>query len=594
MDPLSVVSGIVGTVAFGAKVLSALHGLAEGVRSAPEELGLLAREVEDLCKIMDNFQKKTRGQIVNQDIEDGSRAILDIFERLEQLIAEHTIFEKDGFLKKGWKQVKWYCIEKGVADLRAHLNSNKGNLLVALALAHELQNGHSNMKLERVQGTLDEVVERLQDHGMQTVATCESFTLQRWQEVPSTIPLSSRPTTPDGRVSVPPSESGILSEAGFSERSIPMSAYQFNDMGTRGIGVLVSDGTQTKAYTVRNGKHRGASDSRPPEAGAPRAGSPRIGSPRAGSPRIGSPRTGSPASFSTPPTRSSKSTPLVSIPEPEEGDGAQGGRDDSKPGEAPTRQEFIAIPSRREGLKLRGALRSAWNHLENIRKPRSKVEELKDGGAVHQLRDASLAVILNAPPLRVMDCEPATRRESSKLVVERFLQVLKASPDLTSGNLFGGPGKREDICYMPPYRPDFLIAGDVFSDGPVPLETTGPPTLSGDDFFPLQAHRRVRPVSYTNGEWSHDRAHPEGVVTQFRRAEFRHAPKPRDEEMRMGEEERQMLALFLEDGLGIGGDHTPREIVGDVVISLPVVLMEVISVRRVHIIGAVVGAVLLY
>ncbi|CUS08411.1 unnamed protein product [Tuber aestivum] len=437
MDPLSVVSGIVGTVAFGVKVLSALRGLAEGVRSAPEELKLLTREVEDLCKIMDNFQKKTKGQIVNQDIEDGSRTILDIFEQLGQLIAEHTISEEDGFLRKGWKQVKWCCIEKGITGLRAHLNSRKGNLLVALALANELQNGHSSRRLERVQGTLEEVVDRLQDHGMQTVATCESFTLQRWKEVPSTTALSSRPTTPDGRVSVAPSESGILSEAGFSERSIPMSAYQYNEMGARGIGVLVSDGTQTKAYTVRNAKQRGAADSKPPETGVP--------------------RSGSPASFSTPPTRSSKSTPLVSIPEPEEGDGAQGCRDDGKPKEAPVIQAFITIPSKIECLMPREALRNARHHLENFRKPRSKAEELEGGGgAVHKLRDASLAVILNAPPLRVLACEPVTRHESRKLAVERFLQVLKTSPDLTSGNLFGGPGnirkplkeKTYAICHL--------------------------------------------------------------------------------------------------------------------------------------------------
>ena len=137
MDPLSAVSGIVGTVAVGAKVLVALHGFAKGVKSAPEELKLLTRELEDLCQIMDNFRKKTGGQMVNECIEDSSGAILDIFMQLNQLVNEHTVTEKDGFLKKGWKQVKWHYIEKDIADLRVHLNSNKGNLLVALTLANE-------------------------------------------------------------------------------------------------------------------------------------------------------------------------------------------------------------------------------------------------------------------------------------------------------------------------------------------------------------------------------------------------------------------------------------------------------------------------
>jgi len=55
------------------------------------------------------------------------------------------------------------------------------------------------------------------------------------------------------------------------------------------------------------------------------------------------------------------------------------------------------------------------------------------------------------------------------------------------------------------------------------------------------------------------------------------------------EEERQMLSLlrpgksnrveFLEDGLGIGGNHMSKKIAGEVVNSPPVALMEVISVR---------------
>jgi len=55
------------------------------------------------------------------------------------------------------------------------------------------------------------------------------------------------------------------------------------------------------------------------------------------------------------------------------------------------------------------------------------------------------------------------------------------------------------------------------------------------------------------------------------------------------EEERQMLALlrpgkstrveFLEDGLGIGGNHMSKKTMGEVVISSPAALMEVISVR---------------
>jgi len=128
----------------------------------------------------------------------------------------------------------------------------------------------------------------------------------------------------------------------------------------------------------------------------------------------------------------------------------------------------------------------------------------------------------------------------------------------------------------------------VVSDAPIFLEVIDPPALSRDDSFQLQADKRVRLISYSNGEWFYGQVYPEGVVMQFRRAEFRHAPKPRDEEMRT-EEKRQMLALLrpkkstrigsLEDWLGIGGNHTPKKTVGDVAISSPPALMEVVSAR---------------
>ncbi|KAG0634312.1 hypothetical protein HOY80DRAFT_1018554 [Tuber brumale] len=587
MDPLSVVSGIAGTVAVGAKVLVALHGFAKGVKSAPEELKLLTRELENLCKIMDNFRKETKGLVVNQDIEDSSGAILDIFIQLDQLITKHTVFEKDGLLKKGWKRVKWHYIEKDIADLRVHLNSNKGNLLVALTLGNELQNGHSNRKLERVQGALEEVIERLQDHDMQTVATCESFTLQRWQEVPSTIAPSSRPTTPNGRISAARSESGILSEAGFSERSIPMSAYQFNDMGNRGKGVLISDGTGTKAYTVKTGTQKKASDSEPPVEGVTRAGPP--------------------TSSSKLQTKSTKSTSLAIIPEPEEGDGVLEAKNDNNPKMAAASKTVIKTPSKKGRLKPRGALGRARYRLRNFPgKPRSGVDPgparggSGDGarpfvapGAVDKPQDASAGVITKALPLRAPARAPVTAPESPTLAMERFLQVLNTPPNPISGDPSGGPGNIRKpsggtYAIWPPYRPHASLAGKVVSDGPIFLEVIDPPALSRDDSFQLQADKRVRLISYTNGEWFYGQVYPEGVVMQFRRGEFRHAPKPRDEEMRM-EEERQILALlrpkkstrieYLEDGLGIGGNHTQKKTVGHVAISPPPALMEVVSVH---------------
>ncbi|CUS08712.1 unnamed protein product [Tuber aestivum] len=559
MDPLSVVSGISGTVAVGAKVLVALHGFAKGVKSAPEELKLLTRELEDLCKIMDNFRKKTGGHVVNQGIEDSSAAILDIFMQLNQLITEHTVSKKDGFLKKGWKQVKWHYIEKDIADLRVHLNSNKGNLLVALTLANELQNGHSNMKLERVQGALEEVIERLQDHNTKTVATCESFTLQRWQDVPSTIAPSSRPATPNGQTSAARSESGILSEAGFSERSIPMSAYQFNDMGNRGKGVLVSDGTQTKAYTVKAGSKKKASNPKPPEAGVTRAGSP--------------------ASSSKPQTRSMKPTPLSSIPEPEEGDAVLEAKDYGKLEMAAVSRTVKRDPSKSERLQPSGALRGVRHRLKNLRKAGPKAntrtvpEDLEHGGVVHGPRDTPLAEKAPAP----------TPSGSPKLAMEKFLQNQDSAPKDTSNNPINSRKLvvRKAHAIWPPQHDGVLSAGKLDIGPPLFLEPIEGSTYSRDDSFLLSRDQFVRVISYTDPGWFYGQVYPGGLILQFQRSDFRIAVSPTEEELQevlamqvkalIGEPER---LKGLNAGLGIGGVDASKHTFGMAAVAprIPVVV----------------------
>ncbi|KAG0133565.1 hypothetical protein HOY82DRAFT_517126 [Tuber indicum] len=519
MDPLSAISGIAGTVAVGTKVLVALHGFAKGVKSAPEEVKLLTRELENLCKIMDNFRKETKGLMVNQDIEDSSGAILDIFIQLNQLITEHTVSERDGLLKKGWKRVKWHYIEKDIADLRVHLNSNKGNLLVALTLGNELQNGHSNMKLERVQGTLEEVIERLQDHDMQTVATCESFTLQRWQEVPSTIGPSSRPTTPNGQIPVARSESGILSEAGFSERSIPMSAYQFNDMGNRGKGVLISDGTGTKAYTVKTGTLKKAYNSKPSVERVTRAGPP--------------------ASSSKLQIKSTKPTPLATIPEPEDEDEA---KNDSNPGAATASQTFIKIPGKKRHLKPRRALSRARYRLRNFpKKPTSKADPI-------------------LVPEEEQKVTPDITHDTPGLSMARFLQA----PEYSKGSR---KPQRKTCAIWPPTHSGKWFAEKPDEDGPIFLECIDDYTMSRDDTCRLKADQRVRVITYLKSGWFYGQVHPDGSVLQFRRAHFRRTTVPSNEELKQLEI-HQIQALAgpnrnaerFDGGLGIGGGAIASEV----------------------------------
>ena len=209
-----------------------------------------------------------------------------------------------------------------------------------------------------------------------------------------------------------------------------MSAYQFNDMEARGKGVLISDGTQAKAYTVKARKQRKGLDSKPPEAGVSSAG------PSAGS--------------SKPPTKTTKPAVLASILEPEE---VLDVKDDSKPGMAIDSQTFIKTSSKKERPKPPGALYKTRHRLKNFRKPRPKADskpapQISGDGvnplitpeAVGKPRYASAGAIIRAPLLRALAQAPVTPRKSPMLAMERFLQVVRTPQNSAPENPSRGPG----------------------------------------------------------------------------------------------------------------------------------------------------------
>jgi len=84
--------------------------------------------------------------------------------------------------------------------------------------------------------------------------------------------------------------------------------------------------------------------------------------------------------------------------------------------------------------------------------------------------------------------------------------------------------------------------------------------MSRDDTYRLKADQRVRVITHLKSGWFLGQVHPDGLVLQFPRAQFRRTTSPRNEELKQLEA-RQIQALagpdengkMLDDKLGIGG-----------------------------------------
>ncbi|KAH0541259.1 hypothetical protein FGG08_004264 [Glutinoglossum americanum] len=133
-DPLSIAAGVIGIVAAGTKLASALHNICETIGSAQEEIEDIASDLSYLVPVVDQLGSvfEAPERVYSDNLSLGVLAVIqkckDLFRRIN-----HMIKETSGVPKQQLKtKVAWVFREKKVKAIKAKLDSLKITLIFML------------------------------------------------------------------------------------------------------------------------------------------------------------------------------------------------------------------------------------------------------------------------------------------------------------------------------------------------------------------------------------------------------------------------------------------------------------------------------
>lgn len=138
-DPLAIAVSISSIIAVGTDVLTQLYRFINSIRTATNNIQNLAREVRELCSILEklekNFSTGVRHQELWLDLKEVLQSCKVLFLKLKGIVTAYRIKRDDGWLLRQWKKGKWTFQEKEVIYLRSQLEAHKATLKITLLLS---------------------------------------------------------------------------------------------------------------------------------------------------------------------------------------------------------------------------------------------------------------------------------------------------------------------------------------------------------------------------------------------------------------------------------------------------------------------------
>lgn len=128
----SAINGLI-TLSLHSRPAIQTHRLIENVRSAPDDMQILARELRELGLVFENLRKtllaqELGGERLPLNLENVIGSCMGDFLQLGLLVKSHGIRADDGKLLRQWKKWRWALREKEVSALRAQLEAYKETL----------------------------------------------------------------------------------------------------------------------------------------------------------------------------------------------------------------------------------------------------------------------------------------------------------------------------------------------------------------------------------------------------------------------------------------------------------------------------------
>lgn len=114
-----------------------LHRFIENVRSAPNDMQVLGRELQEFGAVLGGLEKtlitqEQHSEKLSVDMGDVLDSCMEGVFQLEMLVGGRMVKEGDGKLSRQWKKWKWGFREKKVQGLKRQLEAHKAVLNTAL------------------------------------------------------------------------------------------------------------------------------------------------------------------------------------------------------------------------------------------------------------------------------------------------------------------------------------------------------------------------------------------------------------------------------------------------------------------------------
>lgn len=138
MDPLSVIAGTTGTVAFAITSATMLNDFISSILDAPADIAAIARDVNALTKILDTLQGWLEKDVIRpaaaRSLSGSLNACVTSMNQLRLALQPFTKVNPNDRRTFKWRSFGWTFKKQEIRDLRDKLQHSKATLSMSLGI----------------------------------------------------------------------------------------------------------------------------------------------------------------------------------------------------------------------------------------------------------------------------------------------------------------------------------------------------------------------------------------------------------------------------------------------------------------------------
>jgi hypothetical protein len=138
MDPLSVIAGTTGTVAFAITSAIMLKDFISSILDAPADIAAIARDVEALTKILDTLRGWLEKDVIRpsaaRSLSESLNICVTSMNKLRLAIQPYTKVNSNDPATLRWRSFGWTFKKQVIRDLRDKLQHSKATLSISIGI----------------------------------------------------------------------------------------------------------------------------------------------------------------------------------------------------------------------------------------------------------------------------------------------------------------------------------------------------------------------------------------------------------------------------------------------------------------------------